>query len=155
MGRRKSETLKLNREGYWRLGKHNQHILISETALGHKLPKGAEVHHVNGDRADNSRGNLVVCQDRTYHKLLHRRADAIKYHGSKHALRCSICHQWDRPGENTMVEYWHRNGSKKSKLYQTAHHRSCKADSERERKRRIRASTLCESPHLRLCQSSN
>lgn len=47
-----------------------EHILIAEKALGKYLPPGAVVHHVNGTRDS---GPLVICQDDTYHKLLHKR----------------------------------------------------------------------------------
>lgn len=48
-----------------------EHVVVAERALGHSLPKGVEVHHVNGDTADNHNGNLVICQDAAYHDLLH------------------------------------------------------------------------------------
>jgi hypothetical protein len=52
-----------------------EHILIAEKALGKPLPPKAVVHHANGSR--NS-GPLVICQDRAYHWLLHRRENKLK-----------------------------------------------------------------------------
>lgn len=90
-------------EGYVRVLEHGhhratergyvlEHVLIAERALGKALPAGAEVHHVNEDRADNRRGNLVVCQDRAYHLLLHWRAAAIA-RGERIGItkRCRAC----------------------------------------------------------------
>lgn len=45
---------------------------VASQALGKPLPKGACVHHVNGDPADNRPENLVICQDQDYHTLLHQ-----------------------------------------------------------------------------------
>lgn len=56
-----------------------QHVLIAERALGKRLPKGSVVHHVNGDPADNTPTNLVVCPDQDYHLLLHRHAQELGY----------------------------------------------------------------------------
>lgn len=55
-----------------------EHILKAEKALGKPLPSKVEVHHFNEIRNDNRNSNLVVCQDRAYHRLLHRRLRALK-----------------------------------------------------------------------------
>jgi hypothetical protein len=65
-------------DGYW-IQKINgeselRHRVIAEKALGKKLPPGAEVHHVDEDKSNDSNNNLVICQNRSYHKLLHKRA---------------------------------------------------------------------------------
>lgn len=80
------------KRGYWRIwAAHHpyahgrrlifEHVAVAELALGRRLPDGAVVHHVNGDKGDNRPSNLVVCQDQTYHQLLHRRMDALMEHG--------------------------------------------------------------------------
>ena len=43
------------------------HVVIAEKAIGHPLPKGAEVHH-------HSDTQFVICQSHAYHSLLHARA---------------------------------------------------------------------------------
>lgn len=59
------------------LGSVREHVLIAEHVLGRPLPEKAIVHHVNGDRQDNRKTNLVICEDQSYHRLLHRRMRLI------------------------------------------------------------------------------
>lgn len=76
-----------------------EHILICEKALGKFLPPRSVVHHHNKNRADNkTRGNLVVCQDRGYHLLLHQRMEALEACGHADWRMCNYCHQYDAPG---------------------------------------------------------
>lgn len=80
-----------------------EHVLIAEQALGKPLPEGAQVHHVDGDPGNNAPGNLVICQDQAYHKLLHRRQRALEACGHADWLRCWVCKEWDEPA-NLRVE---------------------------------------------------
>lgn len=57
------------------------HTIRAESALGRPLPPGAQVHHVDGDRA-NARARLVICQDQSYHGLLHTRARIVRAGGN-------------------------------------------------------------------------
>lgn len=60
-------------------GRHvYEHLLIAELALGRPLPLGVEVHHVNEDKTDNRRCNLVLCENRAYHMLLHDRTRLVR-----------------------------------------------------------------------------
>lgn len=69
-----------------------EHVLIAERALGKPLPAGAQVHHVDENRRNNANRNLVICQDQTYHSLLHRRARVLRAGGNPNTdLVCSAC----------------------------------------------------------------
>jgi len=67
-----------------------EHILIAEKAIGKPLPKGAEVHHVDENRANNANSNLVICQNHAYHHLLHTRMRILEAggHPNLHRICC-------------------------------------------------------------------
>lgn len=47
------------------------HVHRAEMALGKPLPANAVVHHADGTRDNDA--PLVICQDHSYHRLLHMR----------------------------------------------------------------------------------
>jgi len=55
-----------------------EHIVIAEKVLGKRLPPNACIHHVDGNKTNNNKDNLVVCEDKGYHNLLHARLRAYK-----------------------------------------------------------------------------
>lgn len=71
------------------------HILIVEEVLGKELPVGVVVHHADGNSLNNSKTNLVVCQDRAYHNLLHQRMRALEACGNANWMKCPYCKQYD------------------------------------------------------------
>jgi hypothetical protein len=82
-----------------------EHRIIAERAVGHKLPGSVKIHHVDeNDRANNKGHNLVICQDRSYHKLLHVRTKAYRATGNPHLRKCSKCGEWK--GED---QFYHRS----------------------------------------------
>jgi hypothetical protein len=71
-------------------GDKRVHILRAERALGKALPRGAQVHHVDGTKSAKS--PLVICQDATYHGLLHRRTRIVRAGGDPNTdAWCSGC----------------------------------------------------------------
>lgn len=100
-----------------------EHTWIVERVLGKKLPEGAEIHHVNENRTDNRSENLVVCQDRAYHQLLHLRMRAFAECGNPNWRRCIYCKRHDNPTQM-------RNHGKG-----TFKHRICATNYERNRRK--------------------
>lgn len=72
-------------------GQVKEHILLAEKALGRPLPEKAQCHHLNGDSRDNSPGNVVICEDAKYHRLLHARMRRLKDVGDLNHKRCTVC----------------------------------------------------------------
>lgn len=105
-------------------GQVYEHILVVEKALGKYLPKGAIVHHVDGDGLNNNTDNLVICENRVYHALLHIRQDALEACGHANWRRCSFCQKYDDP-ENLYIS---PDGLQ-------ARHRECRNKYRRERRR--------------------
>jgi hypothetical protein len=102
------EHPRADKNGYVR-----EHILIAEKALGKPLPPKAELHHHDGNPGNNDPGNLVVCQDNAFHKLLHQRQRALKACGHASWLKCRFCGEHDDP----LKMYISPRGA--------AHHREC------------------------------
>lgn len=114
------------------------HHSVAERALGRPIPSGVVVHHVNEDRQDNRPGNLVICQDQSYHQLIHRRSRALRACGHAGWLLCRFCKQYEDPA-NMHVS--------RARPWQ-AHHRECEARNQRERRRR-RAKEKAQTPQAR------
>lgn len=123
----------MNRDTVWykkaeSFGRHvGEHVAVAERALRKPLPKGAIVHHIDGDKHNNAPSNLVICQDRPYHNLIHRRERAMFMAGDADALCCQVCgtyeNQWD------MRDY--KNGPQRFRI-----HGMCLARRNRENKQR-------------------
>lgn len=72
-----------------------EHIAVAERVLGKRLPDGAVVHHIDGDKRNNQTSNLVICPSQAYHKMLHMRDASIINTGSPDNLPCHMCGVWD------------------------------------------------------------
>jgi len=100
-----------------------ERLALAMKALGKMLPPHAEVHHVNRQGGDNRPGNLVICQDNAYHKLLHSRTEACEACGHADWRRCEYCHAWDSPVH--VIE---------TKPARNHHHRQCRNEYGRRRR---------------------
>lgn len=68
------------------------HRLRAARALGKPLPPGAVVHHADGTKDEHA--PLVICQDETYHRLLHARMRIVRAGGNPNTEKiCSACQQ--------------------------------------------------------------
>jgi hypothetical protein len=87
-----------------------EQYLIVENIIGKILPLHVIIHHNNRKRHDNSNNNLVVCQNASYHSLIHEREKAYMACGNAKWRSCQFCHCYDDP--NNMVDakthYYHR-----------------------------------------------
>lgn len=72
-----------------------EHVAIAERAIGRKLPRGAQVHHVDSNPENNAPENLVICPDQAYHRLLHVRTRALEACGNANYCKCVFCKTYD------------------------------------------------------------
>jgi hypothetical protein len=83
-------------------GRVSEQRIIVYNAIGKPLPPKAEIHHVDLNRSNNQNTNLVVCENRAYHHLLHVRkrvldaggnpsTDKICAHCKKIKLKTDFC----------------------------------------------------------------
>lgn len=113
-----------------------EHVLVAERAFGKRLPPGVEVHHVDGDRAHNINRNLVICQDKAFHRLLHARTRIVRAGGNPNTDRiCCECKRLQRQDEFCGAGNQCRAcNAERTKAYRTSH-----ADSLREYEARRRS----------------
>lgn len=124
---RKRGTGTITSNGYVCIGmngkKKQAHVLIVEALLGHALPPGAEIHHVDENKANNTHTNLVVCPSKAYHKMLHTRQDALAACGNASHRKCPFCKQYSAPEAMTH--------NKSSRYF---YHAACKSNYNQLRK---------------------
>ena len=110
--RRKNGEGYIRKDGYVQIGnakkneRNLQHIKVAESVLGKKLPDGAIVHHINENKSDNRKENLVICENASYHSLIHQRMRALSECGNATWRKCAYCHNYDEP-ENLYINGKH------------------------------------------------
>ena len=107
----------VNAKGYsYTTGGTLVHRINAERVLGKTLPSRAAVHHIDENRQNPNNNNLVICQDNTYHQLLHQRMRALKSSGHAGWRKCYICKKHDDPARMVNYEshpsYFHRECSR-------------------------------------------
>lgn len=105
-----------------------EHVLVVEAALGHSLPDGAEIHHIDENTRNNAPTNLVACQNDAYHKLLHVRARALAACGNPSWRKCCMCKRYDDPAN--------LKSKQSGTTGRTFYHNACAADYQRKLKER-------------------
>jgi len=119
-------------KGFWipehpnagRNGIIEEHRYLAAKALGKVLPPKAIVHHHNGEYRG---GQLVICEDAAYYKLLHVRQRAYDATGNAEKRKCSFCKQWDD------ISNMRRSRG------ESYHHAACMLDYQRKWRLRNRA----------------
>ena len=86
-----------------------EHRIVVEKAIGKPLRRTADIHHVNGIRDDNRPENLVVCNNRKYHHLLHIRGAALDATGNADKRKCCFCGEYDT--KENMKRMWGQDES--------------------------------------------
>lgn len=99
-----------------------EHILVAEEVFGKSLPDKAVIHHVNENRSDNRKENLIICQNENYHRFLHQRMRALKACGYADWRKCWICKVYDN------IKNLHINGTK------SPYHKKCQHEYDRLRR---------------------
>ncbi len=105
-------------------GSIRKHILIAEKALGKPLDGKHPVHHFDENKQNNANGNLVICEDESYHRLLHRRMRALLACGNPDFNKCLYCGNWD---DVSRLHIRMRNG----KIWGSIYHEFCRAATSR------------------------
>ena len=104
-----------------------QHVYIWQLNFG-PLPQGYVVHHVDGNRSNNSLGNLRAMAN----------GDHIRLHSTIHGIYCG-----SRPGQWSYVRTKHLvERLRRERLYRESHREYCR---EQNRLYRLRCKLRCKS----------
>jgi hypothetical protein len=120
-----------------------KHVAKAELAFGGPLPEGSEVHHFDENKANNENSNLVICQDHTYHSILHQRTWTYRRGGDPDLHRfCCQCKErktFDQFYRNRLASLGLSNICKECKrkydqnYHQTDHGKEVRRAAERSR----------------------
>ena len=110
--------------GYRKIRGRGEHRAFAEDLIGKPLPSHAVIHHVNGNTLEH-KGNIVICENHSYHRLLHWRHRALVACGNPNARICRYCKQYDDMSHLT-----------KYRSDKSFHHKHCRRQYRRKTTRR-------------------
>ena len=103
---------------------------MMEKVLNRPILSSEAIHHINGDKTDNSVGNLMVFKTHGMHRSYHERLKAYDASGHYDWRKCPICHKFDDPQNMTVRSV--KGVPNKAKAY----HKKCASAYECNRKMR-------------------
>lgn len=72
------KKIRLEITGYARrINGRAAHQVVMENYIKRPLRKGEVVHHINGDKLDNSEQNLYLCKNRSEHSSIHKQLEYV------------------------------------------------------------------------------
>lgn len=92
-----------------------EHRVVAEQMIGRRLELGEQVHHIDGDRANNAASNLMVHRSRAHHAVEHRTRDDLRKPGEFNptvACKCGCAQTFSR-----------FDGAGRPRLYVSGHNR--------------------------------
>lgn len=107
-----------------------EHILVAEQKLGRPLNDAEVIHHINGNKGDNSLENIYICASVAEHADIERAIRAYKACGHADWRKCVICHEYDDP--KNMTTYICGRHKRSSASY----HKKCNAEVSLKRRRK-------------------
>ena len=106
-----------------------EHVLVLERALGRFISPPETPHHIDGNRANNYIGNLMLFATHGMHLSYHHRLKAFEICGHYEWRQCYICHKYDALDKLSII-----NGG-------GAYHKQCARDKTSERRNKTKANS--------------
>lgn len=125
----------VDKDGYVRVQAGNRnvakHRLTMEGHIGRRLLPSEVVHHIDGDRKNNSIANLHLCRNASEHRQIHANELAEAACGNASWRKCLYCHTYDAPERLTHIASTQGSYHKAcAAAYQRARHRSINNEKE-------------------------
>lgn len=122
------------------------------TKLGVTLINDNLIHHRDRDPTNNKNENLIVCENKGYHRLIHAREDAYRATGDVNSRKCKVCKEWDSPSNmKRKARYRYGEATDESPSFV---HKKCHAKYELKRRKKSWNSTMDETTAMKSQQIS-
>lgn len=80
-----------------RCGNVYEHIIVIEKAIGRFIEASEAIHHLDGNKANNSIGNLILFKTHVMHHAYEHRLKIFAACGHYDWRKCCFCHIYDKP----------------------------------------------------------